>query len=81
MERILLVGAAEAIKLLNDDANLADDVYKGGALMLQAAHEISSAASIIEFALSQHQRFMQQWLYNFQAIIEKKQKVELTYEQ
>uniref|UniRef100_A0A6M3IWP4 Uncharacterized protein n=1 Tax=viral metagenome TaxID=1070528 RepID=A0A6M3IWP4_9ZZZZ len=66
MERILLVGA--------------DDVYKGGALVLEAAHEISSAASIIEFALSQHQRFMQQWLYNFQAIIEKKQ-VELTYEQ
>jgi len=66
MERILLVGA--------------DDVYKGGALVLQAAHEISSAASMIEFALSRHQRFMQQWLYNFQAIIEKKQ-VELTYEQ
>lgn len=58
MERVILVGA--------------DDVYRGGTLVLQAAHEMSSAAAIIESALSQHQRFMQQWLYDFQAIKEEK---------
>jgi hypothetical protein len=58
MEHIFLVGA--------------DDVYRAACMMQQVAVGIQSAASNIESALQRHEQFLQQWLYDFQTIMEKK---------
>jgi len=47
-----------------------EDVSKAGSAMREAASSMNSAASNISFALESHQRFMDDWLYRFQALLE-----------
>lgn len=49
----------------------AEQVSNAGHNIRAAAAEMQSAASLIQSALDQHQRFMQQWLEDFGAIVEK----------
>ena len=43
----------------------ADDVARAGSAMREAAAEITRAASAIEYAMSQHQRHIEDWLARF----------------
>ena len=49
-----------------------EQVERAAAGMRGAAADMHAAANNIQFALEQHQRFMQQWLEDFRAIMEKK---------
>ena len=46
----------------------AEDVRSAGRQMQQAAHEMSTAAETIRWALEQHQQFMNQWLADYRDI-------------
>lgn len=39
-----------------------EDVSRAGYTMRDAAHEMNAAAGRIEYALEQHQRFMDDWI-------------------
>lgn len=52
METMILVGA--------------EDVRHGGNACREAGSDMQGAASRIEFALDQHQRFLDDWLSRFQ---------------
>lgn len=49
-----------------------EDVRAAGSVMRQAAVEMNAASSNMRDALEQHQRFLQQWLEDFRAIMEKR---------
>ena len=50
----------------------AEDVRAAGRLMSSAAESMRSAADTISYALSQHQRFMDDWLSRLEAVLERK---------
>ena len=47
-----------------------EDVASGGRAMQNAAAEMQRTASNISAALDQHQRFMDDWLWRFQSVLE-----------
>ena len=49
----------------------ADDVARAGHAMSQAADKMQHAASAIEWSLTQHQRFLEDWLQRFETIMNK----------
>lgn len=57
METIYLAGSSE--------------VSSAGSNMRTAAEQMKQAASNIEYALTQHQRFLDDWLSRFEAVLTK----------
>lgn len=47
-----------------------DDVSRAGHNMREAAQQMNSAASSIDSSLLQHQRFMEDWLQRYAALLE-----------
>lgn len=47
----------------------ADDVRRGGNAAREAGHEMASAANRIEYALQQHQVFLDLWLSRLEDIL------------
>lgn len=52
----------------------ADDVRAAGNRMMSAADEMKKAASEMSFAFEQHQRFLNDWLIQFQEALNSAQK-------
>jgi hypothetical protein len=48
-----------------------DDVYRGGSMIQSAASEMLRAASNFDEALFRHQRFMDDWLYRLEQLLNK----------
>lgn len=48
----------------------AEDVRRAGAAMQEAAADMRAAAANLEGALERHQRFMDDWLARFAALLE-----------
>jgi hypothetical protein len=46
-----------------------EDVSRAASTMSNAAQTMQSAASSISFSLEQHQRFMDDWLYRLEGIL------------
>jgi len=59
MDRIILVGAQE--------------VEHAGSAMREAAASMKQTASSLEWALTQHQRHMDDWLQRFEAALEQRE--------
>ena len=51
-----------------------EDVSRAASTMREAAATMNGAASSISHSLEQHQRFMDDWLYRLQALLEEQQK-------
>lgn len=49
----------------------AEDVRSAGNTISGAADEMKRAAGNIDYALQQHQRFMDDWLQRFEAVVDK----------
>jgi hypothetical protein len=47
-----------------------EDVSRAAGTMRSAAETMTHVASSISFTLEQHQRFMDDWLYRFQQVLE-----------
>lgn len=56
METVVLLGA--------------EGVQNAGHQMSSAAHEMQRAASFIQESLTQHERFLENWLMDFRATLE-----------
>lgn len=53
-----------------------EDVSRAAGQMREAASEMNRAAGSIEFALRQHENFMNDWLSRFEAAIERMHQTE-----
>lgn len=51
-----------------------EDIARGGQRMVNAASEMSTAASQIDFTFQQHQTFLTEWLDRFEKILNQNQK-------
>lgn len=66
-EYMTLMGAEEVRSAGRQMASAADQMSRAASEMISAADTMSRAASDISAALQQHQTFLQEWVFHFEA--------------